>query len=269
MRHGVPFPLSIFVSSCLAILSPVATASRQSLRCGRPMIGRIPCIATRDFPSCFGESGVQISDSSSGASSSAQNLVTRVYKAQLLGRSCVIHVTWSKNLIGHGLSVGIDDFANQCLCKVEIKPWMFSKRKGSKILEVENGKIVVFWDLSVAKFGLGPEPLEGFYVAVVFDLETVLLLGDLTKEAYRKTNTGPPPSNAVFIAKRVLYSTKAQFCDNGQSHEVAIECDTVGLQDPCLAIHIDRKRVMQIKRLARKPDNSGRRASCSGVLGRS
>ncbi|URE13836.1 hypothetical protein MUK42_10716 [Musa troglodytarum] len=71
----------------------------------------------------------------------------------------------------------------------------------------------------------------------------VLLPGDLL---------GPPPSNAVFIAKRVFYSTKAQFCDNGQSHEVAIECDTVGLQDPCLAIHIDRKRVMQIKRLAWK-----------------
>ncbi|THU50596.1 hypothetical protein C4D60_Mb06t21910 [Musa balbisiana] len=224
-----------------------------------PRSDLIPCITMRDFPSCFGESGVQVSDSSSGASRSTQNLVTCLYKAQLLGRSCVIHVTWNKTLMGQGLSVGIDDFANQRLCKVEIKPSLFSKRKGSKILEVENSKIVIFWDISVAKFGLGPEPLEGFYVAVVFDLEMVLLLGDLTKEAYRKTNTSPPPSNAVFIAKRehlygkkVFYSTKAQFCDNGQSHEVEIECDTVGLQGPCLEIHIDRKRVMQIKRLAWK-----------------
>ncbi|CAL9772917.1 unnamed protein product, partial [Musa acuminata subsp. burmannicoides] len=215
-------------------------------------------IRMRDFPSCFGESGVQVSDSSSGASRAAQNLVTCLYQAQLLGRSCVINVTWSKNLMGQGLTVGIDDFANQCLCKLEIKPWLFSKRKGSKILEVENSKIAVSWDLSAAKFGPGPEPIEGFYIAVVFHLEMVLLLGDLTKEAYRKTNASPSPSNAVFIAKREhiygkkVYSTKAQFCDNGQSHEVAIECDTIGLKDPYLEIRIDRKRVMQIKRLAWK-----------------
>ncbi|KAG1347608.1 LisH domain-containing protein [Cocos nucifera] len=211
----------------------------------------------RDFPSCFGENGVQVADSSSSSSAgkTAQNLVTCVYQTQLGGRACLITVTWSKNLMGQGLSVGIDDSANQSLCKVDIKPWLFSKRKGSKCLEAENSKVDIFWDLSAAKFGSGPEPLEGFYVAVVFDLEMVLLLGDLTKEAYRKTSASPPPLSAMFIAKREriygkkIYCTKAQFCDNGQVHDIAIECEMVGLKDPTLEIRIDKKRVMQVKRL--------------------
>jgi hypothetical protein len=47
----------------------------------------------------------------------------------------------------------------------------------------------------------GPEPLEGFYLAVV-NQEMVLLLGDLKKEAYRRLTLKPVDSNAIFIAKR-------------------------------------------------------------------
>uniref|UniRef100_A0A1D1XLA4 Uncharacterized protein n=1 Tax=Anthurium amnicola TaxID=1678845 RepID=A0A1D1XLA4_9ARAE len=211
----------------------------------------------RDFPSCFGESGVQVADSSSGGKH-AQNLVACVYQAQLAGRPCVITVTWSKNLMGQGFSIGIDDSASHCLCKVDIKPWLFSKRKGSKTLEVDGGKVDIFWDLSAAKFGSGPEPLVGFYLAVLFDLEMVLLLGDLTKEAYRKTHASPLHSNAIFIAKREhvfgkkVYCTSARFCDNGRVHDIAIECEAAGLTDPWLEIRIDKKRVMQVKHLTWK-----------------
>ncbi|CAL9138371.1 unnamed protein product [Musa acuminata var. zebrina] len=44
--------------------------------------------------------------------------------------------------------MGIDGFSNQCLCKVEIKPWLFSKRNGSKSVEVENNKIHFGFGLS-------------------------------------------------------------------------------------------------------------------------
>lgn len=214
----------------------------------------------RDFPSCFGESGVQVADaaSSSSGGKTAQNLVTCLYQTQLSGRSCVINITWSKNLMGQGLSIGVDDSANQSLCKVDIKPWLFSKRKGSKSLEVDCSKVDVFWDLSAAKFGSGPEPLGGYYVAVLFDLQMVLLLGDLTKEAYRKTSSYPSPLNAVFFSKREhifgkkVYCTKAQFFESGHVHDIAIECETIGLRDPVLEIRIDKKRVMQVKRLTWK-----------------
>lgn len=212
----------------------------------------------RDFPSCFGENGVQVADSSSSsAAKAAQNVVTCLYQCKLRGRSCLITITWTKNLMGQGLSVGIDDLSNQCLCKVDIKPWLFSKRKGSKNLEVDSSKIEIFWDLTNAKFGAGPEPFEGFYLAVVFNQEMVLLLGDLIKEAYRKIEADPLHSiDATFVAKREhifgkkFYGAKAQFCDKGQMHDITIECDTtVGLHDPCLVIRIDSKTVMQVKRL--------------------
>ncbi|WOL19348.1 hypothetical protein Cni_G28146 [Canna indica] len=222
-----------------------------------------PRMAMREFPSCFGESGVQVFDSSSGSSGggvgkSAQNMVACLYRTRLSGRYCVIGVTWSKNLMGQGLSVGMDDPDGRCLCKLDVKPWLFSRRKGSKRFEVESSKVDIFWDLSAAKFGTGPEPLEGYYVAVVIDHEMVLLLGNLAKEAYRKTTASAPSSKAAFVAKREhifgkkIYCTKAQFRDDGQDHDVAIECDTIGLKEPCLEICIDKKRVMQVKRLAWK-----------------
>ncbi|KAG8098679.1 hypothetical protein GUJ93_ZPchr0013g33982 [Zizania palustris] len=230
------------------------SSSWSALR-GRARRCSLKGASMRDFPSCFGESGVQIADASSSSSSAgkgaAQNLVTCLYQTQFSGRPCVISVTWSKSLMGQGLSIGVDDLSNQCLCKADIKPWLFSKKKGSKRLDVDDGKIEIFWDLSGAKFGAGPEPLEGFYVAVVFDLELILLLGDMKKDAYRKTGVNRPMLNAAFVARREhiygkkIYTAKAQFCDNGQCHDVVIECDTVGLKDPCLEIRVDKKPVMQ------------------------
>ncbi|KAF9682894.1 hypothetical protein SADUNF_Sadunf05G0155400 [Salix dunnii] len=210
----------------------------------------------RDFPSCFGESGVQVADSSSSSTTkAAQNLVTCVYQCKLRGRSCLITVTWTKNLMGQGVGVAIDDSTSQCLCKVDIKPWLFSKRKGYKNLEVASDKVIVYWDLSNAKFGSGPEPLEGFYLAITFNREMMLLLGDMTKEAYNKIEIAPLQTNAIFIARREhifgkkFYGAKAQFCDKGQMHDVTIECDTIDLKDPCLVIRVDSKMVMQVKRL--------------------
>ncbi|KEH15626.1 DUF868 family protein [Medicago truncatula] len=47
-------------------------------------------------------------------------------------------------LMGQFNVYGTDDPSTQCLCKVDIKPWMFSKRKGCKSLEA----YYVCWDLS-------------------------------------------------------------------------------------------------------------------------
>lgn len=209
----------------------------------------------RDF-SCFGENAVQIADSSSSnGNKTAQNLVTCVYQFRFRGRSCLLTVTWSKNLMGQGLSIGIDDSSNQCLCKVDIKPWLFSKRKGSKTLEVESSYVDIYWDLSSATFGSSPEPLEGFYLTIVCDKQMILLLGDMRKEALKKTNATPGPIMAVFIAKREhiygkkVFLTKAQFGDDGPMHDLMIECDTISTPDPCLIIRVDSKTLMQVKRL--------------------
>ncbi|KAL0285007.1 UNVERIFIED_CONTAM: hypothetical protein Scaly_2832500 [Sesamum calycinum] len=185
----------------------------------------------KDFPSCFGENGVQVADfSSSNTSRAAQNLVTCVYQCRIGGRSCWITVTWSKNLMGQGLSIGIDDNTQQCLCKVDIKPWLFSKKKGTKSLEADSSKIDIYWDLSSAKFGSGPEPLEGFYVGIVFQTNDSASWGH-EKRSFQES------------------STKAQFCDMGRVHDLVIECDTNTAVEPCLTIRLDTKLIMQVKRL--------------------
>lgn len=214
----------------------------------------------KDFPSCFGENGVQVAEfSSSNANSdkAAHNVVTCVYQCGFLGKSCWITVTWSKNLMGQGLSVGIDDGTNQCLCKTEIKPWLFSKKKGSKKLEADLCKIDMYWDFSSAKFGSGPEPLKGFYLGLVFEKQMILLLGDMRNEALKRTGSLPAPLqfSAILISKReqmfgkTVFSTRAQFCNIGQVHDLVIECDTSGVSDPCLVIRVDSKPTMQVKRL--------------------
>ncbi|KAK6122681.1 hypothetical protein DH2020_043580 [Rehmannia glutinosa] len=212
----------------------------------------------RDFPSCFGENGVQVADSSSssiGVSKASQNTVTCIYKCKLLDKSCLISIIWSKGLMGQCLSIEIDDASHQFIYKVDVKPSLFSKRKGSKCLQVNLGKIEVFWDLSMAKFGSGPEPLESYFIGIVCKGEMVLLIGDLTEEAFKKTGAIARLSSAIFVSKRehvcgkTIFGTKAQFCDNGQIHDLKIECDTNCSDDPFLVVRIDAKTVMQVKHL--------------------
>ncbi|XP_044969743.1 uncharacterized protein LOC123429825 [Hordeum vulgare subsp. vulgare] len=205
----------------------------------------------RDLASCLSQSGVQVARPSS---SSAKTMVQCAYQARLRGKSCRVTVTWSKAAMGQALAVAIHDSSGRFLCKTEIKPWLFSKRKGSKSMEVDGGTLDVLWDLSSAKFVGGPEPLEGYYVALIFDLEAVLVLGDM----YHKVSSNALPSDAVMIARKEhtygkkVYCTKARFSDIDQHHNITIECDTSGTKDPSLEIRVGKKRVLQVKRLAWK-----------------
>lgn len=212
----------------------------------------------RDFPSCFGESGVQVADASCSSvivSKSSQNSVTSMYRCKLFGKSCLISIVWGKNLMGQCLSVEIDDASHQFICKMDVKPSLFSKRKGSKCLELNSCKIEVFWDLSVAKFGSGPEPLELYYVGVVCKGEMALLIGDLTEEAFKKNGAVASVSSAKLIAKREhisgkrVFGTRARFCDKGPIHDLKIECDTKCSDDPFLVVRVDAKPVMQVQHL--------------------
>lgn len=209
----------------------------------------------RDFPSCFGENGVQVANSSN---KNAQNMVACVYQTSVNGLSFTVTVTWNKCLMGQGFIIDIDDCRDQSICKVDIKPWLFSKNKGSKSLDAATSgksKVEIFWDLSSAKFVFGPEPSEGFYIAVMLNHEMILLLGDLSKEAHQKTKWSPPPSNVIFVSRREylfgkrVYYTRAQFLENGQFHDITIECETARQKDPYFEIKIDNKRVMQVKHL--------------------
>ncbi|OEL28527.1 hypothetical protein BAE44_0010452 [Dichanthelium oligosanthes] len=171
----------------------------------------------RDFASCLSQGAVQVANSSS---SGGQNLVQCAYLARLRGKPCRVTVTWSKVAMGQALAIAIHDYSNRCLCKAEVKPWLFSKMKGSKVMELDGGgDMEIIWDLSSAKFAAGPEPLEGFHVALVYDLEVVLVLGDLRKEEDHQVLLDASHSDAIMIARKEhiyakkVYSAKARFVD--------------------------------------------------------
>ncbi|KAG6393135.1 hypothetical protein SASPL_147370 [Salvia splendens] len=212
----------------------------------------------RDFPSCLGESGVQVADvscSSAIVSKASQNSVTCMYRCRLFDKSCLISIVWSKNLMGQCLSVEIDAASHQFVYRMDVKPSLFSKRKGSKCIELNSCKIEVFWDLSVAKFGSGPEPLGSYYVGVVCRGEMVFLIGDLAEEAFKKTGAAAVVSKAMLVAKREhtvgkrFFGTKARFCEMGPIHDLKIECDTRGSGDPFLVVCVDAKAVMKVQHL--------------------
>ncbi|CAN1837949.1 hypothetical protein LINPERHAP1_LOCUS35271, partial [Linum perenne] len=109
----------------------------------------------------------------------------------------------------------------------------------------------IFWDLSRAKFSSGPEPQSGFYIAVVVNREIVLLVGDLTKEAFRKTKSIRPRERIQSMVLRreqvfgnKVYTTKARF--GGGNRHISIDCSVRG--DARLSFSVDNKKVLQIKR---------------------
>ncbi|WVZ62333.1 hypothetical protein U9M48_012109 [Paspalum notatum var. saurae] len=236
---------------------------------------------------CFGESSVQIADASSSSSSAAaaaggggrgkggvrgaaaRSRVTCVYHARLASRACAVSVTWARagGLVagrrGAALRVVAADRASgERLCTARVRPWLFAGRRGSRTLDVAGGgggRVAVFWDLSGARFGAGPEPLGGFYVAVVCGGEMALLLGDMPTEAFRRTGAGgrPAAGDAVLVARTEhvvgskVFAATAQLCGGGRRHDVAIECDTAvaGDDDPCLEIRVDGRPAVRVKRL--------------------
>ncbi|KAK0602968.1 hypothetical protein LWI29_000033 [Acer saccharum] len=240
----------------------------------------------RDLVSCFNENAVNVSYSSCSSYSnntcispslvpSIQNAVTCIYRIILsTGKHLFITVNWCKNPItGQGLSINFsgggggggggddddDDHNNTSTSfKLNTNSRLFRKKKGSKVIESNNSKIEVCWDLSIARYGTGPEPLEGFYVVVTVDSDIGLVLGNLGEEIVtKKLKNGSRVAKSSLVSRKehfsgnTLYSTKAQFCDTGTSHDILIRCsgENEGLKHPVLSVSIDKKTVIRIKRL--------------------
>ena len=78
-----------------------------------------------------------------------------------------------------------------------------------------------------------------------------LLVGDAEKEAYSKTRARKAEKTQILVLRREhvfgnkIYTTKASF--GGKTREISIDCN-VG-DDPRLSFSVDRKKVLQIKRL--------------------
>lgn len=223
----------------------------------------------RDMVTCFSDHAVRISETTCSSyaqinqnqnlnlltPSSIQNAVVCVYKTP----SFVITVTWCRNQLGQGgLSISFGDDPSTTSFKLNSFSRLFRKKKGQKSFEIDSSKIEVFWDLSWASYQSGPEPIDGYYVLVVVDSELGLALGDLAHEAAAKRIKPKSWPKSELVSRREhysgnagVYSTKAQFCDSGLTHDIVIRCseDHDKLKQPVLCVSIDKRTVMKIRRL--------------------
>ncbi|KAL3532053.1 hypothetical protein ACH5RR_005574 [Cinchona calisaya] len=224
----------------------------------------------RNITTCYSEHAIKVSTSyCSGPSGrsylspdlipSIQNTVTCVYRVKLSEeKQFYIRITWC-NLVGQGFSISIAD-DSRCLTKFSRNSRQFKKVKGTKTFECCcNSRIEVFWDLSHATYDIGPEPINGYYLVVFVNSELSLYLGEMEEELEMKKNISDMQfanfsllSRSEYFSGNALYSTKAQFCEAGECHEIVIKCvgdDNTGFKDSELCVRIDKKIVIQVKRL--------------------
>ncbi|PIN24007.1 hypothetical protein CDL12_03250 [Handroanthus impetiginosus] len=169
-------------------------------------------------------------------------------------------LSWSRTLFGRSLHLHHMHHqhrqASTFHLHMRIKPFPYNKRRGSTKLNLINihKPATIFWDLSSAKYGSGPEPLSGFYVAIVIDSEIILLVGESLEEAHsviRSTGAARNrfPSPMILRREHVrgtkLYSTMVSI--GGHERNISIECRLV--ENPRLCFSIDNQRVLQIKHL--------------------
>lgn len=224
----------------------------------------------RDFASCFSEYAVQVSDTSCSSYSSSnscispglipstQNAVSCLYRTILSSqKQILITLTWCKNSLSQGLNITFDEDPSTAF-KLNTNSRLFRKLKGSKSIEFRNFNIEIFWDLSGARYESGPEPSDGYYVFITVDSELGPILGDLAQEAsLKKLKSGARTAKFSLISRQehfsgnALYSTRAQFSDNGGAHDILIRCggDNEGVKYPVLSVCIDKKTVIRVKRL--------------------
>lgn len=203
------------------------------------------------IPACF-SSG----DDPAVVTRSGQSVFMSVYRTKIADQCRLVTITWCKNALLHGLSVSIDgpEGESQFTCKVELKPCYFWRKQGTKRFTVEGKPVDISWDLKAAKFNGETEPSSEYYVAVVCNEEVVLLLGDLKKEAYRKTKSRPALIDPILVSKKEhifgkkKFCTKVKFHEKGRFHDISIECKNKS-STPEMEISIDGHLGIHVKHL--------------------
>ncbi|PKA67205.1 hypothetical protein AXF42_Ash004697 [Apostasia shenzhenica] len=109
------------------------------------------------------------------------------------------------------------------------------------------------------RYGLGPEPIYGFYVAVIVDGELCLLIGDKGTEFLSKFEGMFRLPNVDVIRRRETivirdsgggdYSTTARFSAVGKEHEIWIRFAGGRRGEEELVVAVDRKEAVQARSL--------------------
>ncbi|XP_052151654.1 uncharacterized protein LOC127770026 [Oryza glaberrima] len=236
----------------------------------------------KDLVSCFSEHAVRISDvacsgsanaatvsaagvaaagvgDGGGAGRAAVSAVTSVYRSRLSasGKDLVIDVTWSRAPDGPALSVAVHDAAAASRLRgggggaAGAAPRHLHRRKGSGTFTAGSCVVGVFWDFAAARYAAGPEPVSGYYVAVVADAEFVLLLGDMSRGYVERLHGGIPIAGSRMARRRERFvgcgcwSTRARFLESGAEHDIVVALDG----EAEAWVTVDGRKVVQLRRL--------------------
>ncbi|KMZ67805.1 hypothetical protein ZOSMA_258G00020 [Zostera marina] len=205
---------------------------------------------------------------------SDQTTVSCFYRTLLpeMKKELLITITWSKCLVGQGLSITVDDgYDNIAEQPRRRKPITLRRKMGSQSYVCSGGLAVkVYWDISEAKYHSSPEPVDGFYVIVIVDGELGLFLGtptmitdDLDEEVIlnlptpefslvgrRELLIGNNPDNSDLQYDSLCSMTKTKFRDDGDDHEISIRCGMMkDGNNSELLVYLDKKMVVNVKRL--------------------
>ncbi|KAF2289256.1 hypothetical protein GH714_032470 [Hevea brasiliensis] len=222
------------------------------------------------IPACFSSSEKQTNEPAATLTRPGQSVSMSVYRTKLGGHCRLITITWCKNLLLHGLSLSVQSTngnnEHYYQCKIELKPWYFWRKQGSKQFVVEGKTTVdVVWDLKAAKFNGETEPQSGYYVAIVFEGQVVLLVGDLRKDAYQKTRCRPALIEPILVSRKEhvfgkkKFTTRIKFHEKDlKFHEISVESNNNSSSsndssicgfDLELEIKIDGQLAIQVKHL--------------------
>lgn len=193
-------------------------------------------------------------------SSGAPSLTTCVYDTRL-GPAAL---SWSRSLLGLSLRFVLrlsssSDLHDDRALSFRIRPWLLWRRRGSRRVQLDPAhRAHVSWDLTRACFGLGPEPLSGFFVSLSLNGELALVAGDLVDEAYRASKSQKPicisglkPSILISRREHVEMGDNYRTRVRVWGREMDISIRLVGKERGELGFYvgIDSKRILQVKRL--------------------
>ena len=220
---------------------------------------------------CFSSGASSTDDHQySAVTRAGQSVIMSIYKTKLGSHSRLITITWCRNhQLLHGLSMCISNLSNdaddsassesadQYNCKVELKPWYFWRKQGAKHFTINDGKKVdIYWDLKSAKFNNNEtEPSSEYYVALVYENEVVLLVGDMKNDAYKKTGCRPSLIEPILVSKKEhifgkkKFIVKAKLHEKGRFHNIMVECDNTTESDIEMGVKIDGKLMIHVKHL--------------------
>ncbi|KAB2033111.1 hypothetical protein ERO13_D05G385800v2 [Gossypium hirsutum] len=188
----------------------------------------------------------------------AQCSVTSIYGANIGDLYRKVTATWCKSPVSHSFAISVEspcDDQSHNTCKIDLNGWQFWGKKGLKNIEIDGERVDIYWDFRETKFNASPEPCSDYYVAMVCDEKVVLVIGDMKKDALKRTKKKLSLIDPNLLCKQEHICGKRLFCSKTklgegiQEHDIIIENCLSDPDDPEMWVTIDGTTIIRVMNL--------------------